>query len=200
MNIAILGGSFNPPHIGHSLVATQIKELYPIDEVWFMPTYIHPFNKQVISTNHRLEMTRYLENDYTKVSSVEIEQGKVSYTIDTLKFLYKKHPVDTFFWIIGSDQIKDFKKWKDWEELISQYNLIVFPRPMMKKKISSYIKKVFDLQTIPQNIHIVENNKLVLIDISSTKIRDRIKSKLSITHMVSPEVEQYIQRNKLYEQ
>nr|MBP9719374.1 adenylyltransferase/cytidyltransferase family protein [Candidatus Levybacteria bacterium] len=92
MKIAILGGSFDPPHVGHLLVAQQIKRLLNIDQVWLMPTYSHPFNKSLSTSAHRLAMVKLLEDDTIKASSFEIQKKGVSYTIDTLKALTKEHP------------------------------------------------------------------------------------------------------------
>jgi nicotinate-nucleotide adenylyltransferase len=200
MRIAILGGSFNPPHTGHALLAQQVKEFFPIDEVWLMPANKHPFEKIMIPIKHRLAMVRFLENKFIKTSTFEIDKGKISYSIDTLSKLQKLRPSDTFYWVIGSDQLIDIKRWKEWETLISSYNFIIFPRPPVINNIKDYVKSIFGYKSIPGNILIADNDNLVLTNISSTIIRIRIISNRSISHMVPEEIEDYIKKHKLYSQ
>src|SRR5690348_1092340 len=106
MKIAILGGSFDPPHLGHLFIASQVKELVGVDEIWLMPLYQShggTFQKTLSSVKHRLEMTRLIESDDIKVSTFEIENNKTSYTIDTLTGISQQYPENTYYWIIGSD-------------------------------------------------------------------------------------------------
>src|SRR5438477_12504705 len=114
MKIAILGGSFDPPHLGHVLIAEQVKEFLKIDQVWLMPLYQknmqdEVFHKNLTAVSHRLGMTKLFKNHFIKVSDYEIEQNKTSYSYETLQGLQKLHPDDEFYWILGSDQLKDFQ-------------------------------------------------------------------------------------------
>lgn len=197
MKIAILGGSFDPPHIGHALAALQIRELLNLDQVWLMPCFIHPFGKKFSNADYRLSMARCLENKNIKVSNFELENKKVSYTIDTLNSLSQKYRNDIFYWILSSEDLENFQKWKNWKEIIKKYNLIIFPRrPQvnLKKKV----KKCLELESIPDNIIVIGLNKLITISISSTIIRERVRKNLPITYMVPEKVEQFILTNKLY--
>lgn len=197
MKIAILGGSFDPPHIGHSLVALQIKEILKLDKIWLMPCFIHPFGKKLSSASHRLSMTKYLEDKNIKVSNFEIENKKVSYTIDTLNALSKKYKNDIFYWILSSEDLEDFQKWKNWKKIVEKYNLIIFPRrPQINLK--EKVKKCLNLKSIPDNIIIVSLNKLITASVSSTIIRERVRKDLPIAYMVPEKVEQFIAVNKLY--
>jgi nicotinate-nucleotide adenylyltransferase len=198
MKIGVLGGSFDPPHIGHSLIAQQIQEIYSLDEIWLMPTFRHPFEKKTESSDHRLAMTKFLENKFIKTSTIEIDQKQVSYTIDTVRKLTKKYPDHSFYWIIGSDQLAQVKKWKDWKELFKTSQFIVFPRPYEKENMEEVVKEAFGLDAVPGNIQLVPVKDVVLIDISSTKVRNRVKSGKSIHYMVDPQVESYIKKEKLY--
>lgn len=198
MKVGILGGSFNPPHIGHSLIAQQIKEIYSLDEVWLMPTYKHPFEKKTESSNHRLAMTEFLENKFIKTSKIELDRKQVSYTIDTFQALKKKYLEHSFYWIIGSDQLAQVKKWKDWKELFEAAQFIIFPRPYEKESMEEVVKEALGLDVVPDNIQLVPIKDVVLIDISSTKVRNRVKSGNSIHYMVDPQVESYIKKEKLY--
>jgi nicotinate-nucleotide adenylyltransferase len=198
MQIAVLGGSFDPPHLGHTLLADQISKHFPIDEVWLMPCYQHPFNKQLSPAKHRLAMTMMLETDKLKVSTVEIQKQNMSYSIDTLTLLQKTFPAHSFLWIIGSDQIKDFPKWKNWQKIIREFGLLVYPRDIAVATIPDLLKKSLHLPTIPPTI-LYPEKPLQTFPISSTQIRELIKQKQAITDLVTPKVAAYIIKQKLYE-
>jgi len=206
MNIAILGGSFDPPHKGHATIVNRLLKIYHFDEIWLMPLFQHPFNKNLSASGKRLEMVKYLEKGKVKVSDFEIKKKTTSYTIDTLKSLTKKHPKDKFCWIIGTDQINDFTKWKEWKEIVNNFKLIIVPRTGFKKgesELKNIAKQVF----VPKNIILVDKKKFPPIYISSTLIRQRIKENKSstdsvldksISNMVPKKIEEYIIENKLY--
>ncbi|MDO8657268.1 MAG: nicotinate (nicotinamide) nucleotide adenylyltransferase [Candidatus Levybacteria bacterium] len=198
MKIAILGSSFDPPHIGHALIATQVKELFKMDEVWLMPSFIHPFGKKLSSSTRRLEMTALLEDNGIKASDFEIRQKKTSYTIDTLNLLIWLFPKDQFYWIIGSDQLNTFNQWKKWQDLVKKYPLIIFPRETDFNKIEEQIKSVFKIKKIPSNIFMPRNKNLIVTNISSTMVRDRIKERKEIKYLVPVGVEKYITEHGLY--
>ncbi len=197
MNIAILGGSFDPPHKGHVAIANRLIKLLHFDEVWLMPCYQHPFSKNLSSPDKRFKMTKYLEDNKTllrqgfggqvKVSDLEIKNKTTSYTIDTLKFLTEKYPKDKFCWVIGTDQVDNFTKWKKWQEIINNYKLIVVPRTGFKKE---------ELEL--KNITLIDREKFPPIYISSSLIRKRVREKKSISNLVPKKIEEYIIQNKLY--
>jgi nicotinate-nucleotide adenylyltransferase len=197
MNIAILGGSFDPPHRGHIIIAKKLLKLLDLDSVWLMPCYQHPFNKNLSSPNQRLEMVKYLESDNIKVSDFEIRKKTTSYAIDTLKQLTDNFPKNKFFWIIGNDQISTFTKWKKWKEIINNFKLIVIPR-INSKIIESDIKNIINQVKFPGNIIKIDKNDFPTIYLSSTFIRKKIKENKSISNMVPKKVQKYIMQNKLY--
>ncbi len=198
MKIAILGGSFNPPHLGHLLIASQVKEHLQMDQIWLMPSYLHAFHKKLISAKHRLAMTRFLENEYIRVSDFEIKQKKVSYTIDTLNSLANKYPQDTFYWITGSDQLENFKRYKNWKEIIENHRLIIFPRETALPTLKNKVKKYLQLKRIPLSITIIDSEDIALTNISSTLIRQKIRYNKSISYLVPKKVERYIYTHSLY--
>jgi len=130
MQIAIFGGSFNPPHLGHFLSAQQLVDFGFVDQVWLMPCYAHVWNKKLASPRHRLAMAKFLENKDIKVSTLEIEQKRAVSTIETLKILIAKHPNYRFLWIIGGKSVSDLPKWQDYEELIKNYYFLIVPEIM----------------------------------------------------------------------
>jgi nicotinate-nucleotide adenylyltransferase len=197
MNIGILGGSFNPPHNGHSLIAKRLLKLNYFDEVWLMPCYQHPFNKNLFSPTQRLEMTKYLEKNNVRVSDHEIKDKTTSYTINTLRFLANKYPADKFSLIIGTDQVKDFTKWKEWKNIIDDFKLIIVPRNEFKKG-ESELKNIAKQVINPKNIVLINKKIFPPIYISSTLIRNKIKKNKSISNLVPKNIEKYIIRHGLY--
>jgi nicotinate-nucleotide adenylyltransferase len=197
MKIAILGGSFDPPHKGHIAIANRLLKLNNFNEVWLIPCYKHPFRKNLSAPNKRFQMTKYLEKDRVKVSNLEIKDKVTNYTIDTLKLLAKKYPNDRFFLIIGTDQVENFTKWKEWREIVNNFKLIVIPRDGFKKE-ESELKNISKQVKKFKNIILIDRKKFPLIYTSSTLIRRRIKQGESISSLVPKKVEKYIIRHKLY--
>ncbi len=198
MKIAILGGSFDPPHLGHLFIAQQVLELLQMDEVWLMPVYHHPFQRNLSDVKHRLAMTKLLQTKAIKISDYEIRHNPTSYTIDTLNGLKKINADNEYFWITGSDQLEHFQKYKEWQQIITKHNLIIFPREWMLPQLDEEVKNKLMLKTIPQNVIVLTEKILFLTNISSTKIRERVKANLSIQPFVSEQVEEYIVKNNLY--
>lgn len=198
MKIAILGGSFDPPHLGHILIARQVKEKLAIDKVWLMPCYQHPFDKTLSLPTHRLAMTQFLKEEEVEASEFEIKQRTINYTIDTLDALQKKYPEDTFYWIVGSDQLTGFQRWKSWQTLCDKHNLIIFPRDIPTFEFLTLIKTSLDIKNIPSHIIVLSSQDLIETNISSSVIRKRVKAGKSIRYLVLPKVEEYINEHKLY--
>lgn len=197
MNIAILGGSFDPPHRGHRVTAKRLLKLFNFDEVWLMPCFQHPFNKSLSSSRKRFEMTKYLEKGNIKASDFELRKKQTSYTIDTLNILTTQYPNYRFTWVIGSDQVKSFTKWKDWKEIIDRFRLVVVPRTSFRQAEKD-LKDIAKLVKSPKNIILVGKNKFNPIYVSSTLIRKRAKEKKSILNLMPKKVEKYIMHNNLY--
>jgi len=203
MKIAILGGSFDPPHLGHILIAEQIIEYAGVDQVWLMPnftteTHHEVFQKHLSPPEDRMSMTKLLETDQIKASDFEIRHNKKSLTIVTLKELSQKHPEHVFYWITGSDKLETFHLYDDWQDIIWNYHLIIFPREHMLWHLEERVKESLELQTIPENVIVLTNTDLILSNISSTAIRKRVKKRMPIKYLVTPEVEEYILKHKLY--
>lgn len=185
MNIAILGGSFDPPHIWHYWTAQQIIEnVRGIDQVWYMPDYENAFKGMVASPADRLEMLKYMETGRIRVSSFAISKGQITYTIAIAREL-AEDPLNHYFWIIGSDVLSDFTRWRDYQKLSLVIRFLVFPR------------KDHPIKSLPQGFRRVEGN-LMMSNVSSTLIRDRVRKGMSIKGLVLPEVEEHIKRRNLY--
>jgi len=202
MKIAILGGAFDPIHIGHYLVAEQVKEHLHMDEVWLMVCYSYfpefPDKLQrITSYEERFKMASLFAGNEMIVSDFEEKYNKRSRTIDTLRLLKQHHPHDEFYWIIGSDALPTFRLWNHWEELVRDHNLIVFPRDTDFKTLEKRVRTSLGLKTIPPNITVLEGN-LIVSTISSTHVRERVHKKLPIAPLVGDTVNKYITDKKLY--
>lgn len=131
MEVALLGGSFNPPHVGHLLVATYVRATQPVDQVWLMPSYRHPFGKPLIEFEHRLAMCEALCADASGwLRAVDVEryvpgEGR---TVDTLEYLTRTHPDVRFTLVIGSDLLPDLPHWKNFPRIQELARVLVVNR------------------------------------------------------------------------
>jgi len=187
----IFGGTFNPPHIAHSIVADYVRQQLNLDKIIFIPTG-NPALKESISAEHRLAMAKLaFGNDKNfEVSEIEIQNLKEkSYTVDTLqklKKLYKNDSIELFL-IVGIDNLIDFPRWKEPEKLFELAEVMVINRPN------------FSLNEL--NSKFVEKVKFInapMLEISSSRIREQVSQNKSIKYLVNTEVEDYIHKNNLY--
>lgn len=184
MNIGIFGGVFNPPHLGHLMIAQQVLDFTDIDEVWFLPNYgQHPPKPHVAPVADRLAMTKCLDIPGTKVSTIEIDRKLDGNTINLLPHLPPNH---TYTFIMGADWLPGFTTWGNWEELLTRIPFLVFPR-------GGYANA-----PLYQNMKLLEAPILMTTNISSTKIRERVREGLPIDAFVPPSVSAYIKKHGLY--
>lgn len=186
MNIGILGGSFNPPHLGHILVAQQVLDFTHLDEVWFLPAFTHTFDKPLAPVSNRLEMAKLLHLPRTKVSTLEIDHHLDGNTINLVPILKEKYPHDQFTFIMGSDQLPYFTKWGNWEKLLDVLPFLIVPR-------ASY-----SFEPMYKGMSILNSPEFITTNISSSMVRSRIKKGLSIEYLVTKEVREYIKEMGLY--
>lgn len=202
MKIAVLGGAFDPPHIGHYIVASQVKEILKMDEIWFMPCYSYfpefPVKfARITPPEDRMTMVQMFGGYGFRIADFEYKFNKKSRTIDTMRLLKKKYPEHSFSWIIGSDTLPTFQLWNEWRDLIKNHSLIIFPRDTDFKTLEMRVKQAFDLSSIPSNITVVEGD-VIVSNIASTHIRNRVREKQPISLMTLSKIEKYIIDHKLY--
>ena len=189
MEIGIFGGSFNPIHIGHCIVASHIAQHTSVDEVWLNVSPQNPLKEKAEDylAEHRLKMAALAVNDCDrlKVCDIEFQMPVPSYSISTLRKLRSLYPTDHFRLIIGSDNWLIFDKWKDYQEIISEFGVIVYPRPGYE--LPSMI--------LPKNVEFVDAPQ---IELSSTFIRDCVRNGLDLHFLVPEIVRDYILSNNLY--
>ncbi|RMC24191.1 MULTISPECIES: nicotinate-nucleotide adenylyltransferase [unclassified Lactobacillus] len=183
--IGILGGTFNPVHLGHLLVAQQVVTKLHLDEIWFIPTNIPPLkDAPKVSPEDRANMLELATHDNPQfyVKLFELFRGGVSYTVDTLRHLHNIQPQNHYYLIIGSDQVNNLKSWKEPTKIAQLATLVGVQRPGYPQKAALPIIWV----DVPK------------VEISSTLIRQTIAMGGSIKYLVPEAVENYLYQKRLY--
>ncbi|MDO7905507.1 nicotinate-nucleotide adenylyltransferase [Paenibacillus sp. JX-17] len=192
MKVGLMGGTFDPIHMGHLLAAESARDTHDLDEVWFMPSHIPPHKHEAGATGEqRLDMTHAAVDSHPQFSvlDLEIKRGGVSYTINTIRELQQMYPEIRFYFIIGADMVNYLPKWEEIEELAQRLEFIGVERPGYK----------LQLQTLPDylqdRVHLAEMPEM---DVSSTSIRERAAEGRSIRYLVPDRVYEYIIGSGIY--
>jgi len=189
MKIGLFFGSFNPVHVGHMIIANYMAENTDLDKIWLVVSPHNPLKDKsyLINAYDRLEMCKlaFENHDKISVSDIELHLPTPSYTIDTLVYLNEKYPEHEFSLIMGADNLAGIKKWKNFEILLRDYHIYIYPRI---KVITSEFNSL-------SNVHFTETP---IIEISSTFIRSQIKAKKDISYLVSENVKRFIESKSLY--
>ena len=193
MKVCLFGGTFDPPHLGHLIIAQTIFEAENFDQIVLVPAYQPPHKNgmKISPVDQRLEMLNIAikENPNFIMSDLEIERKGLSYSIDTIMEYKKQNNLNSneLFYLMGSDSLRQFKKWKDPKMIIDESRVIVAIRPGFRPSdIPNWILAKIQFASIPR------------IEISSTTIRERWVNDKTIRYMVTESVWQYINKNKLY--
>ncbi|WP_433743266.1 nicotinate-nucleotide adenylyltransferase [Falsibacillus pallidus] len=185
--VGLLGGTFDPPHLGHLIIANEILQSLSLDEVRFMPNQVPPHKNPSpsITSQHRVEMLELATKDVPsfKVEKIELERKGKSYTYETIKQLKAREPGTEFYFIIGADMIEYLPKWHKIDELIQLIQFVGVNRPRYSQ-ISQY------------PVLLVETPD---VDISSTMIRARLHESKSVRFLVPDDVIKYMEDHRLYE-
>lgn len=197
MKIGLMGGTFDPIHNGHLVLAEQVRTRFQMDKIIFIPAGIPPHKDMVVSKEHRYEMTRLAieDNEFFEISTMELDQENVTYTIDTVKKMKEVYGDSTeVFFITGADAMIDLPNWKNFEELLTLCKFIGSTRPGIEEsdlagQINAIVKEYKADITITQ---------VPALSISSTDIRRRVKYNLSIKYLLPSKTEKYIYDNCLY--
>lgn len=188
MHIGLYFGSFNPIHIGHLIIANHIVENADIDKIWFVVSPHNPLkdSHSLLNEYDRLHLVNLAieGNNKFRASNVEFHLPKPSYTIDTLTYLKEKFPLERFSVIMGADSFQNIQRWKNYEQLLANYPVIVYERPGFEIK-ETFGAKITRLQA-------------PLLEVSSTYIRKQIKEHRSIRYLVPDKVMQYIDDSNYY--
>lgn len=192
MNIGLYFGSFNPIHIGHLIIANHMVEHSDLDEVWFVVSPHNPFKvkKSLLNNHHRLAMVEFAIEDYPKfkVTDIEFKLSQPSYTINTLAHITEKFPNHQFSIIMGEDNLSGFHKWKNYEQILQNHLIYIYPRLKL-------IDKKEDLIINHPNIKLID---APIIQISATNIRNWIKNKKNVRTLLPKKVWNYIDEMNFY--
>ena len=189
--IGLFFGTFDPIHNGHLRIAKYITEEKLAHNVWLVVTPENPIKlrSKISSFNHRFNMAKIATEKYDNImpSDLEVNLKKPNYTIDTLEYISNKLKDIEFSLIIGEDNYKIFDTWKDYEKILSNYKIFIYPRK----------------GTLKENPHIINENAMYIggprIDLSSTNIRNIVSKNSDPKNLISSKVMEYINNNKLYQ-
>lgn len=183
MRIALFGGSFDPPHLGHLTVANVVSRQKIADEVWFVPCANHPFAKYMSLAKNRLKMLKLLSDKHT-MYTYELKRATPSYSLETLEHAVQEFPQHSFVWLIGSDQVGVFHKWYRYKELLKKFTVLVYPRE--NHPVDALLPGMQAVKDCP------------IISVSSTEVRNAIHHHQPIEKFVTKEIAEYIEENQLY--
>ena len=191
MKIGLYFGTYNPIHIGHLIIANHMAEFADLDQVWMVVTPHNPLKKKatLLDDHHRLQMVYLATEDFPKIkpSDIEFKLTQPNYTVNTLAHLHDKYPNHEFSLIMGEDNLKTLHKWKNYEVLLDNHDIYVYPR------ISEEAENT-ELKSHPK-IHIID---APIVEISSTFIRNNIKKGKNIQPLLPSKVWEYIDHNNFY--
>lgn len=211
MKIGLYFGTFNPIHIGHLIIANHFAEYSGLDQIWMVVTPHNPLKKKdpLLDDYQRLQLVFLATEDYPKIkpSDIEFKLPQPNYTVNTLVHLQEKYPQHTFSLIMGEDNLKSLHKWKNYDVILQNYEIYVYPRLETKGRTGEAISSELDTSLKGElakqnsayknnpNIHIID---APIVEISSTFIRANIKSKKNVRPLLPSKVWEYIDHNNLY--
>jgi nicotinate-nucleotide adenylyltransferase len=188
MKVGLYFGSFNPIHHGHLIIASHMINNTDLKQVWFVVSPQNPLKPSsgLLNEYQRLYLLQLaIEGESSlKASDIEFRLPRPSYTIDTLTYLHEKYPEIDFTVIMGSDSFQNIERWKNYQQLLSDYSIVIYERPGYSVK-----------ELIPENVKIL---KAPLLEISATHIRKTIQDGRSIRYLVPDKVKDEIERNRYY--
>jgi nicotinate-nucleotide adenylyltransferase len=188
MRIGLLGGSFDPPHVGHLLAASDAYESLDLDRLIFIPAAVQPLkiNRSAARVEQRLAMIKMVAEGDPRfdVDSIEIDRGGLSYTVDTLTALTQRWPSAELFWLVGADIVPSFAQWREPDRIVELATVVV-------------LQRAGDAAggTLPAGMRCLATRR---IDVSSTEIRQRVREGKSVRGFVPDAVAEYIAAERLY--
>ncbi|MCK9273668.1 MAG: nicotinate-nucleotide adenylyltransferase [Syntrophales bacterium] len=213
MKIGLFGGTFDPIHLGHLRCAEEVREMFGLKQVVFIPALHQPLKagQTILPFHHRENMINcaITDNQFFSISDLENRRNGYSYSIDTVNYFKNRGMSgDMYYFILGEDAFKDITQWKQWEMLLTSCSFIIMSRPgyTIEKLIDilpSDFASTFTYEHEQEGYKGIGNNyiyfrQLTQLDISSTDIRQRLAQGLSIRYLVPDTVSNYIHANKLY--
>ena len=199
MRIGIFGGTFDPPHLGHLILAERCREAAGLDEVWFLPSFQppHKLERTMSRFEARCDMVALaaIGQPAFKVERIESELPPPSYTAETLRVLKRRHPSHDFQLIVGGDSLADLPIWYHPERIVAQAGLIAAARPGVILPTANELAQKIKVPESEIRLQVIESP---LVDLSSTEIRRRVAEGRSIRFLVPRSVEEFIREKRLY--
>lgn len=199
MKIGLFGGTFDPPHLGHLILAERCREAAALDEVWFLPSFKppHKLNREMSRFEYRCEMVQLAVAGHTafKVITIERDLPPPSFTTETLRVLKEQNPTYDYSLIVGGDSLRDFHTWHKPEVIVSQCRIIAVSRPNVNYLSTQEFAQSIKVDEGKINLLQVESP---LVDIASREIRHRTEHHQTVRYLVPHSVEVYIREKKLY--
>ncbi|MDG1476479.1 MAG: nicotinate (nicotinamide) nucleotide adenylyltransferase [Vicingaceae bacterium] len=197
MKVGLYFGTYNPIHVGHLIIANHMVDYTDLDQVWFIVSPQNPFKTKasLLEDYHRLTLVKVAieGNKNLRASNIEYDLPKPSYTIDTLTCIQEKHPEHNFSIIMGEDNLRSFHKWKNYEQIIENHHVFVYPRVISENGNTHNIPD--QLQNHPK-ISICSNAPLMKI--SASFIRKAIKDKKDVKYLLTEPVFKYLEEMNFY--
>lgn len=202
MRVGVFGGTFDPVHQGHLVLAEQCREQGRLDQVWFLPAHRPPnkLEKALTRFDQRVEMLSLAiaGNPAFRVDEMEKERSGPSFTVDTIALIQERHPNEEFWLLVGSDTLADMPHWYEPQRLVRQVGLLVMARPGTPVMTASNIQAQLGLGAdAPIRMEVAETPSL---DVSSRDLRRRVAAGRSIRYFLPRAVEVYIQEKRLYQE
>ncbi len=196
MRIGIFGGTFDPPHLGHLVLAERCREDANLDEVWFLPSYKPPHKADDVTRfEHRCDMVALATSGHPpfRVEPIEKELPPPSYTAETLRELRSRHPEHAFALILGADSVVDLPKWYEPRRVVEQAELVAVARPGVETWDAAALAAALG---VPVRLTAVE---CPLVGIASRDVRQRVSAGKTVRYLVPRAVEEFIRERKLYQ-
>ena len=203
MNIGLYFGTFNPIHVGHLVIANYISEQTVLDQVWFVVTPQNPLKNKssLLKDSHRLAMVREAVYDCPKLKASDIEFGlsKPNYTANTLAHIIDKYPTHLFSLIMGEDNLRNFHKWKNHENILANHTIFVYPRVLTSQEEEESKSLNNDqIDKLKANKNIVYCHDAPVMKVSASFIRKSIKEKKDVRFLLSEPVHKYVEEMHFY--
>ena len=197
MNIGLYFGTYNPIHVGHLIIANHMVDYTELDQVWLVVSPQNPFKTKItlLEDYHRLALINIAieGNKKLKASNIEFDLPKPSYTIDTLAYIKEKHPEYSFSIIMGEDNLRSFHKWKNYEQILENHNIFVYPRVLTEQEDSS------TPAALKNHPKITIAKGAPLMKISASFVRNAIKDKKDVQYLLTEPVFTYLKEMHFYE-
>tara|TARA_R110001592_G_scaffold46637_6_gene148376 strand:+ start:2246 stop:2857 length:612 start_codon:yes stop_codon:yes gene_type:complete len=201
MKIGLYFGTYNPIHVGHLIIANYMADYTDLDQVWLIVTPQNPLKKKstLLEDYHRLATVRIAveDNPKLKASNIEFKLPQPSYTSNTLAYLQEKYPNYNFSLIMGEDNLRTLHKWKNYESIISEHTIYVYPRALTEQERTELKEETKTENNLAQHKNIIVCDAPVM-KVSASFIRKSIKNKKDVRYLLTEPVHKYVEEMNFY--